>query len=361
MSRPPVSRAARVATVYAVIIWAMAALFLMIGHYAGNGALGLPPLLVALSGGVLGVAGSIVLFAVAARQSRHPATRRLPVVLVAAMIVGAGVSILDAAFGAHVVAPMVPLEPNMWLWAIGSYPIMASLCVACATLFDVLVQQDRLTAQERETAEARLNASEALSAAERARLQALRWQLNPHFLFNTLNAISVNVMAGRGAIAERMLEKLADFLRASLDADAGEMSTVEAEFELLEAYLDIEAVRFGDRLQVELICPPSLRGAALPGFLLQPLVENAIKYGVGPSAGPVKVRIEAQRAGDGDLRLLVTDTGDGSAASAPSAGVGLANVRQRLALHYGERGRLEARATAGGFRAELQLPFGGEP
>ncbi|MDZ4113703.1 MAG: histidine kinase [Brevundimonas sp.] len=360
MSLTPVSRAARAATVYAVIIWAAAALFLMIGHYADNGKIGWPPILVALSGGVLGVLGSVVLFTVAAGHSRHPAARRLPVVLVAALIVGAGVSISDAAFGTYVVAPLVPMQPNMWLWAIGSYPIMASLCVACATLFDVLVQQDRLTAQERETAEARLKASDALAAAERARLQALRWQLNPHFLFNTLNAISVNVMAGRGSIAERMLEKLADFLRASLDADAGELSTLEAEFEILEAYLDIEAVRFGDRLQVELVCPASLRAAPIPGFLLQPLVENAIKYGVGPSAGPVTVRIEAQRAGDGDLRLIVSDTGDGSAASAPSAGVGLANVRQRLALQYGARARLEATATSGGFRAELHLPWDGQ-
>ena len=353
----PVSRAARTATVYAVIIWSMTSAFLMIGHYAGNGRLGLPPILVALSGGTLGVIGSIVLFAVAARQSERPASRRLPAVLGAALAVGAWVSVVDAAFGAYVVAPMVPLEPNMWLWAIGSYPIMASLCVACSTLFDVLVQQDRLTAQERATAEAKLNESEALAAAERARLQALRWQLNPHFLFNTLNAISVNVMAGRGSVAERMLEKLADFLRASLNADAAEMSTVEAEFELLESYLDIEAVRFGDRLEVELTCPPSLRAAALPGFLLQPLVENAIKYGVGPSAGPVRVRVEAQRAGDGALRLIVSDTGDGSAAVAPSAGIGLANVRQRLALHYGDEGRLETRATADGFRAELRLPL----
>ncbi|MBA3050416.1 sensor histidine kinase [Brevundimonas sp.] len=357
MSLTPVSRAARVATVYAVIIWAAAALFLMIGHYADNGKIGWPPILVALSGGMLGVLGSVILFTVAARQSRQPAARRLPVVLVAAMFVGAGVALSDAAFGTYVVAPLVPMHPNVWLWAIGSYPIMASLCVACATLFDVLVQQDRLTAQERETAEAQLNASNALAAAERARLQALRWQLNPHFLFNTLNAISVNVMAGRGSIAERMLEKLADFLRASLDADAGELSTLEAEFEILEAYLDIESVRFGDRLQVELVCPASLRAAPLPGFLLQPLVENAVKYGVGPSVGPVTVRIEAQRTGDGDLRLIVSDTGDGSAASAPSAGVGLANVRQRLALQYGAGARLEATATSGGFRAELHLPW----
>lgn len=349
------SRAARSATIYAVNIWSMAALFLLIGHYASSGSVGPRAALIAVSGSVIGVLGSVILFGAAARQIGLPAPRRLPLVLVAALVVGAGVAIADAAVGAWLIVPAGTHRPNVWLWAIGSYPLMASLCVACATLFDVLVQQDRLTAQERQTAEARLNESEARAAAETARLQALRWQLNPHFLFNTLNAISVNVMAGRGAVAERMLDKLAEFLRASLDADPNRLSTVEVEFELLESYLDIEAVRFGDRLEVELICPPSLRTALLPGFLLQPLVENAIKFGVAPSARPVRLRVEAL-AGDGDLRLIVSDTGDGSAAAAPSAGVGLANVRQRLALHYGERGRLDAQATAGGFRVELQLP-----
>ena len=199
---------------------------------------------------------------------------------------------------------------------------------------------------------------ERLRSSERdAHMLALRFQLNPHFLFNTLNAISSLVIVRRPQEAEEMIDRLASFLRASLTADPVGLVSVDDEFEMLGSYLDIESVRFGDRLAAELDLPPELAEACIPPFLLQPLVENAIKYAVAPSRRTVQVLISAAEEA-GELVLRVVDDGDGcGVGDVPGTGVGLKNVRERLRLRYGPAATLDLAIDETGCRAEVRLPL----
>ncbi|WP_182911879.1 sensor histidine kinase [Sphingomonas cavernae] len=231
-------------------------------------------------------------------------------------------------------------------------------------LFSVLQANQRARDRERQLAAARQAAVEANAAATSARLAALRYQLNPHFLFNTLNAISSLVVTRRSAEAEEMLARLSEFLRATLASDPEGPATLEDELATLQTYLEVESIRFGERLAVEFVCPRPLRDALVPGFILQPLVENAIKYAVAPTTRPVTIRVEAVQQ-DEELVVTVEDDGDplpGKAPSQASTGVGLSNVRQRLEVLFGEAGRLEAFPRERGFLAMIRLPlaFGGE-
>ena len=203
--------------------------------------------------------------------------------------------------------------------------------------------------------------AEAHAAADRAQLAALRLQLGPHFLFNTLNAIGALVATGRPAEAEAMIDRLSDVLRASLAPGPETLVPLRDELASTRAYLEIEAVRFRDRMTVAYACPPDLEGALTPGFLLQPLVENAVKYAVAPALRPVCIRVSARRDGE-DLVLAVEDDGAGEApAVAGGTGLGLRNVRDRLALLFGPRGRLDAGPVAGGFRVEARQPLAFAP
>ncbi|MFL9841939.1 histidine kinase [Sphingomonas sp. ST-64] len=199
--------------------------------------------------------------------------------------------------------------------------------------------------------------AEANEAAHHAQLAALRFQLNPHFLFNTLNAISSLIVTGRNAQAERVTMKLADFLRLSLETDPQEEITLDEEFANAQSYLDIESARFGDRLHVEFDCPAALLDAMVPSFLLQPLVENAVKYAVAPSRDCITLALRAREI-DGSLELVVQDGGKHALDAKPGGlGVGLANVRKRISAFYGERGRMDVRANEHGFTVHLVLPL----
>ena len=219
-----------------------------------------------------------------------------------------------------------------------------------AAVVGLMISNAAMRVRERQLAEAR-------EAAQEAQLAALRFQLNPHFLFNTLNAISSLIISHRNAEAEQMTGKLCDFLRATLGADPHRFVTLEEELDTVLAYLDIEKVRFGDRLAVAIDCPGELGEALVPSFLLQPMVENAVKYAVAPSRATVSLSIAARKAAGGELELTVAD--DGTAHTAPSggAGVGLANVRARLEVLYGARGRLEAGPRERGFVCVVNLPL----
>ena len=157
--------------------------------------------------------------------------------------------------------------------------------------------------------------------------------------------------------AEAMIGKLSDFLRASLSSDPGDFIALEDEFETVQAYMDIESVRFGDRLDVHYVCDADLSGALVPSLILQPLVENAVKYAVAPSKQVVAVTIAA-RAEEGQLILTVADDGRaGALAGKSGTGVGLRNVRGRLEALYGAEGSLEAGAGETGFTATLRMPL----
>ena len=194
-------------------------------------------------------------------------------------------------------------------------------------------------------------------AAQQAELRSLRYQVNPHFLFNTLNSLSSLVMTGKAAAAEAMIMNLSTFYRTSLSGDPLEDVTLEEEVRLQRLYLDIEAIRFPERLRTKFEIPERLLQACVPGLILQPLVENAIKYGVSRTTKPVTIAISA-RSENGRLVLTVTDNGNPVTETDDSGnGIGLANVRDRLAARFGGEAAIEWLAPAGGgFVVRLTLP-----
>ena len=203
-----------------------------------------------------------------------------------------------------------------------------------------------------------LQLSEARSSAQQAQLAALRYQLNPHFLFNALNSISALIVTRRNEDAERMTEKLSTFLRTSLNSDPGELVPLEEELSLIEEYLDIESVRFGERLNVRVDCSDDACHALVPSFIVQPLVENAIKHGVAPSRDPTEIAIDAHVEG-GELCIMVRNCiPDGAERSRVRgrSGVGLINVRRRLEAVYGKRATLAAKAEDNRYVASIRIP-----
>ncbi|WP_336963987.1 sensor histidine kinase [Sphingobium aquiterrae] len=186
------------------------------------------------------------------------------------------------------------------------------------------------------------HASRLEQAAQQSELRSLRYQVNPHFLFNTLNSLSSLVMTDKRDEAERMILSLSNFYRTSLTGDPLDDVPLSEEVQLQQLYLEIETVRFPDRLRVVIDIPPALADCCVPGLILQPLVENAIKYGVSRTTRPVTVTIRAWEE-DGLLNVSVHDDGaaaPGSASLYEGNGIGLANVRDRLAARFGADGRL---------------------
>ncbi len=197
--------------------------------------------------------------------------------------------------------------------------------------------------------------------ATSAQLAMLRYQLNPHFLFNTLNSISTLVLLRQTERANAMLSRLSSFLRYTLINEPIAQVTLEQEVETLKLYLDIEKMRFEDRLKPSFEIDDAVGQARLPSLLLQPLVENAIKYAVTPNEEGAEISIAARLAGD-RVQITVSDTGgglnDGAASASDSTGVGLTNIRDRLAQAYGDDHRFETRAVKGkGFTVLIDLPF----
>ncbi len=196
---------------------------------------------------------------------------------------------------------------------------------------------------------------EAQALAADAQNRMLRYQINPHFLFNTLNALQTLLLERRTAQARGVVEKLAEFLRYSLARKPDEMVTLREEVEAQRAYLAIEEVRFSDRLSFHRRIDPALEGVLVPSLILQPLIENAVKYAVGPASDAVSIWLSAWPEGDG-LIIEVRDDGE-NAPTQPGLGVGLDNIARRLALIYGARARFEHGPVAPrGYRARLTLP-----
>jgi hypothetical protein len=191
-----------------------------------------------------------------------------------------------------------------------------------------------------------------------AQLRALKMQLQPHFLFNTLGAIMVLVQQGRRREAEAMLARLSDLLRLVVDEVHMQEVPLWRELEFLGLYLSIEEVRFQDRLRVRMHTDPQLTDALVPHMLLQPIVENAIRHGLGQSEEAVSIDIGARRH-DGQLLLTVADDGPGGVNGAfPRKGVGLTNTENRLAALYGAAGALRVeRQAPRGVRVTVALPF----
>lgn len=209
--------------------------------------------------------------------------------------------------------------------------------------------------------EERQKSIKAESMAHEAQLRMLRYQLNPHFLFNTLNAISTLILEKNTATANAMVSKLSNFLRYSLDKDPMKKVEVEHEMDTMKLYLEIEQLRFDERLQVEFQISDSARKALVPSLLLQPLVENSIKYAVANSENGGKIRIGA-RVIESELQLEVTDNGPGLDAvdgQLPEfRGVGLANTRHRLQELYGDKHSCRfSEASPHGLHVDIRIPL----
>jgi two-component system LytT family sensor kinase len=198
-----------------------------------------------------------------------------------------------------------------------------------------------------------------------AQLQALRMQLQPHFLFNTLHSISALVHKDPQA-ADRMIARLGDFLRLTLDSAGTPEVSLHQELEFLKSYLDIESIRFKDRLSIEMNIEPQTLQARLPNLILQPIVENAIRHGIAPRTDAGRIEIAARRY-NGSLQVQITDNGPGLAANGNDGrivkeGVGLANTQARLQQLYGSKSRLDLANTArGGLSVTLEIPFNAAP
>lgn len=190
-----------------------------------------------------------------------------------------------------------------------------------------------------------------------AQLKTLQQQLHPHFLFNTLHAVSA-LMHRDVEGANRVLVRLSDLLRMSLDSGSQKEWRLSRELEFIDKYLEIEKARFGDRLTMDFDVDADTFDAFVPALILQPLVENAIKHGVAPHTAHGHIDIRAKNV-DGVLQLSVSDNGPGpvTADKVRVGGIGLTNIRSRLNHHFGELGRLYLDRKADGFSAQVTLPF----
>ena len=231
---------------------------------------------------------------------------------------------------------------NILFW-VGTY-------LGWAALF--LAQQYAAQVVERER-----QLSELREQAFGAQIRALRYQINPHFLFNTLNALATLIEEGEARNAERMVLSLSTFLRSTLALDPMQDVTLAEELDIQARYLDVERERYSDRLTVVVDIPPELTGARVPSLILQPLVENAVKHGVGALDRPVQIRVRAE-AENGVLSVHVDNDAPEVARAAPGTGTGIRNVAERLATRFGDAASFTSgRVGDGLFRATISLPL----
>jgi len=216
----------------------------------------------------------------------------------------------------------------------------------------------RFREQQLQAARLELRATRLETQLAQAQLQALKMQLHPHFLFNTLHAISA-LMDDDVKAARRMIARLSELLRLTLESVGQQEVSLEQELDALERYLEIEQIRFQDRLTVRLAVAPETLGARVPNLILQPIVENAIRHGIAPRSSAGRIEIRAERR-DGMIELQVIDDGPGLQPGDKELkeGIGLANTRARLRRLYGDEHRIEIKdADEGGLAVKLWIPF----
>jgi two-component system, LytTR family, sensor histidine kinase AlgZ len=227
------------------------------------------------------------------------------------------------------------------------FGIAALLYLLAVSLHYVLLSVE--SSKEAETRE-----QEALTLARESELKALKAQINPHFLFNSLNSISALATVD-GARAREMCIKLSDFLRTTLKLGEKQRITLADELALARAYLEVEQVRFGARLRVEIDADAGCERCVVPSLVLQPLVENAVKHGIAGLVNGGTIRIEA-RCGSGRLQLNIRNDFDPESPGASRHGLGLRNVRDRLRALYENAARVDTRASGDCFFVEMELP-----
>ena len=248
-----------------------------------------------------------------------------------------------------IIAP-APTTSEKWMMVIDVALGRYFLLIAWASLYFALLAVAQVRLAERRAGEFR-------EAARAAELRSLRYQVNPHFLFNTLNSLSAMVMTGKTDGAEKMIQTMSRFYRHSLAEDPTSDVPLEEEFDLQKLYLDIEAVRFPERLVSRFELPADLEQARVPGMILQPLIENSVKYAVSAVNRPVTVTIAAREEFD-RLVITVADDGPGLPDGVEHGfGIGLANVRDRLEARFGPDVTLSSAPVPGGYKSEIRIPL----
>jgi signal transduction histidine kinase len=258
----------------------------------------------------------------------------------------------DGAEGATQSVIIEPAETAGDFWrrlldvALGRYFLLLAWA---STYFALLAGVQARASQRRE--------EQFRSAAKAAELRSLRYQVNPHFLFNTLNSLSALVMTNKADSAERMIQTISRFYRHSLATEPTSDVTLRDEFDLQKLYLDIETVRFPTRLVAQFDLPLDLEECRVPGMILQPLVENSVKYAVSPVSRPVTITLAAREEFD---RLVITVGDDGPGVPQGTThgfGIGLANVRDRLEARFGPDIGFSSAPVPGGYCTEIRIPL----
>jgi hypothetical protein len=303
---------------------------------------------------VVSIAFAMIMFLASRATIDQPPLIRLPLRVLAVLAAAAANTVFDLIFQGWIADHVVEAWRSLPADFTRAYSSLLNYTLVYGVnmiLFHVNYARRAAIQQERRLAEANMS-------AQQAQLAALRYQLNPHFLFNALNSISALIVTGRNKDAESMTSRLSKFLRSSLNADPTELIPLDEELALTEEYLDIESVRFGDRLKVAVDCAEQACSALVPSFLVQPLVENAVKHAVARSRAPIEIEVHAALEGSA-LRIQVANCLPASECDEPAAtgsGVGLANVRHRLEAVYGQRATLTAGPAAGRFVATIRIP-----
>ncbi|KPQ33247.1 MAG: two-component system, LytT family, sensor kinase [Porphyrobacter sp. HL-46] len=274
----------------------------------------------------------------------------VPVRRVSPAVPGAGAAEEEVVGSESVI--IAPAETYADFWrklldvALGRYFLLLAWA---STYFALLAGVQARSAERRE--------QQFRSAAKAAELRSLRYQVNPHFLFNTLNSLSALVMTGKADRAEKMIQTISRFYRHSLANEPTADVSLKDEFDLQRLYLDIEAVRFPKRLVCVFDLPADLEEARVPGMILQPLVENSVKYAISAVARTVTVTLAAREEFD-RLVITVSDDGPGVPQGASHGfGIGLANVRDRLEARFGPDIGFTSAPVPGGYRTEIRIPL----
>jgi sensor histidine kinase YesM len=245
--------------------------------------------------------------------------------------------------------------PDIWRDFGGWYFTALLIFGLWAALYYTMQAYTAVMAERSEVAAERMRRIEAENLSRDAQMKMLRYQLNPHFLFNTLNSVSSLVKTKRHREARDMIGQLSNFLRVTLENTPENLTSVKQELEVLDLYLGLEAVRYGDRLTIQEQYDPQSLDLQVPSFILQPMVENALRFSVAQKKNGGTIRISTHVTAE-NLTLIVEDSGWGLDENMVE-GVGLSNIRKRLATHYGEAGQiLFGKSDLGGAKITLQMP-----
>ena len=304
---------------------------------------------------ILAAAASGFLFSAPLRYLYRRLWGRRPALVIAGVLLAAWLTalvwraVINYSYG-HFVGEWMEGEP----WhSIFAGTLSSTYLLVCWSGLYFGIKYYEMLQQQREAA------LQASALAQEAQVKMLRYQLNPHFMFNTLNAISTLILDGQGKVANEAVGKLSEFLRHTLDQDPMKKVTLRQELDALDLYLGIEKLRFAERLRLEFDVEDAAQQALVPSLILQPLIENALKFAVAPREEGGRLRLEAHTDG-GVLRLVVQDDGPGLPVGVnlgEGRGVGFRNTRERLAVLYGSHQKIAVRFARPGLRVEIEIPF----